>query len=371
MTTLSEQGLAALRRRVQEEIDSGHMGAAQLAIGLDGEIVEFACFGSADEHSRFLIFSATKALVAMALVPHFADGAIDLTTPVAAYLPEFGENGKADVTVLQLLTMQGGFPLAPMGPRDWGTSAGRRAKMAAWRLDWKPGSRTEYHPIAAHWVVAELIEALSGRPYLQVVHERIAAPAGVPAVLGPDAAHSPAMTVRAMGERGNDEALLAAFGRPDLVPVPGYGPEMLLSMNEPSVQQVGIPGGGGIATAATMARIYQHLLHDPHGVFPREWRLDALGTVRNASISVGDGVPANRTIAGYVAGNDGFHRHRWMPATAPRAFGHPGAGGQLNWCDPDSGISFSFLHDSLHRCPGHEITRIADFHRLLMAAVQQ
>lgn len=370
MTTLSEQGLAALRQRVQAEIDAGHMGAAQFAIGLDGEVMEFESFGTADEHSRFLIFSATKALVAMALVPHFQDAELDLTTPVAHYLPEFGENGKSDVTVLQVLTMQGGFPLAPMGPRNWGTSEGRRAKMAQWGLDWKPGSRTEYHPIAAHWVVAELIEVLSGRPYLQVVHERIAAPAGVPAVLGPDAAHSPAVTVVARGERGTDEALLSAFGRPDLVPVPGYGPEMLLSMNEATVQQVGIPGGGGIATASTMARIYQHLLHDPHGVFPREWRLDALGTVRNASISVGDGVPANRTIAGYIAGNDGFHRHRWMP-DAPRAFGHPGAGGQLNWCDPQSGISFSFLHDTLHRCPGHEITRIADIHRLLMAAVQE
>lgn len=371
MTTLSEHGIAALRHRVQQEIDSGHMGAAQFAIGLNGQVVRFESFGAADEHSRFLIFSATKALVAMALVPHFEGGALDLTTPVAHYLPEFAENGKADVTVLQVLTMQGGFPLAPMGPRDWGTSAGRRAKMAHWRLDWKAGSRTEYHPIAAHWVVAELIESLSGRPYLEVVHERVAAPAGVPAVLGPHAAHSPAVTVQAMGERGDDATLLEAFGRPDLVPVPGYGPEMLLSMNEPMVQGVGIPGGGGIATAATMAAIYQHFLHDPHGVFPRQWRLDAMGTVRNASISVGDGVPANRTLAGYVAGNDGFHRHRWMPAGAPRAFGHPGAGGQLNWCDPDSGISFSFLHDSLHRCPAREITRIADIHHLLMAAVQR
>ena len=87
---------------------------------------------------------------------------------------------------------------------------------------------------------------------------------------------------------------------------------------------------------------------------------DALGTVRNASISVGDGVPANRTIAGYIAGSDGFHRHRWMP-DAPRAFGHPGAGGQLNWCDPDSGISFSFLHDTVNANPTVEFRRAADW----------
>ena len=93
-----------------------------------------------------------------------------------------------------------------------------------------------------------------------------------------------------------------------------------------------------------------------------------MGTIRNGSISVTDGVPANRTIAGYVAGNDGYHLHRWMPA-APRAFGHAGAGGQLNWCDPASGISFSFLHDTLHQDPRVEFRRAADLHGLLLDLV--
>ena len=51
------------------------------------------------------------------------------------------------------------------------------------------GSRTEYHPVAAHWVIAELLETLNpGRTYVELVHERVANPAGVPAVLGPAAA---------------------------------------------------------------------------------------------------------------------------------------------------------------------------------------
>ena len=164
MTSISRTGLDALYRRIQQEIDDDHVGAAQVAIGLGGDVVATRSFGAANDDSRFVIFSATKATVAMALLPHLADGTLELTAPVAHYLPEFGHHGKDDVTVLQLLTMQGGFPQAPLGPDRWGTSEGRRAAFAEWHLDWPAGTRTEYHPVAAHWVIAELLETLDRSP---------------------------------------------------------------------------------------------------------------------------------------------------------------------------------------------------------------
>src|SRR5689334_16618687 len=121
MTTLSGTGLDQLAQRIQQEVDAGLISAAQVAIGLDGDVVLFRSFGDTNDDDRFCIFSATKALVASALLPHFADGSLDLTTPVARYIPEFSTQGKANVTVLQLLTMQGGFPQAPLGPARWGT----------------------------------------------------------------------------------------------------------------------------------------------------------------------------------------------------------------------------------------------------------
>ncbi|MEN9643395.1 MAG: hypothetical protein RL238_64 [Actinomycetota bacterium] len=371
MTSLSRTGLDALHDRIQQEVDRGDVTAAQVAIGLHGEVVDFRSFGAAGDNDHFVIFSATKALVAMALLPHFADGSLELTRPVAHYLPAFGHHGKDDVTVLQLLTMQGGFPQAPIGPDRWGTSEGRRAAFAEWHLDWPAGTRTEYHPVAAHWVIAELLQTLNDRSYVDVVHERVANPAGVAAVLGPQAAGTPAVTIRATGQYPSDTSLLVAtYGRADLVPVASVGPEMLLSLNDPRAQAAAIPGGGGLARADQMARIYQHFLHDFDDALPKDWLADAVGTIRNASVSVTDGVPANRTIAGYVAGNDGYHLHRWMP-DAPRAFGHAGAGGQLNWCDPASGISFSFLHDTLHQDPRVEFRRAADLHGLVMDLIDE
>lgn len=368
MKPLSPHGLKALNARVQLEVDNGNVTASQVAIARHGEVLAFTSFGAATDSTRFIMFSATKTLVAMALLPHLADGTLDLTTPVANYIPEFGHHGKSEVTVLQLLTMQGGFPLAPSPPSSWRSSAARRAKFAEWSLDWPPGSRTEYHPTSAHWVIAELIETLNGRPYVDVVHERVIAPAGAPQLLGANAGR--AFTVRSLGELPTDEVELAAtFGRADLIPDETSSVESLLALNDPRAQAAGIPGGGAIASASHVAAVYQQFLRTDHAELPTSWLADAIGTIRNASINLTDKVPANRTITGYIAGNDGFHLHRFMPA-APRAFGQRGAGGQLCWVDPDSGISFCFLTDTLHQDPRVEFRRAADLNGLVLDLLQ-
>ncbi|MEP7045196.1 MAG: serine hydrolase domain-containing protein [Ilumatobacteraceae bacterium] len=366
---LNPTAVDSLRNRIQAEIDDGHSQAAQFAIGFDGEIVAGDSLGAATAKSRFVIFSATKVLVAMCLLPHLADGSVELTAPVARYVPGFGDNGKEGVTVLQLLTMQGGFPQALIGPDRWGSSEGRRQQFSAWTLAWPAGSRTEYHPIAAHWVIAELIETVSGTPYADVVNQHVAASAGAEAVLGEAAAgNGPVNTIRTAGSVPAYEHLLAEFGRADLVPDTTVSPELLTSLNDPRAQAAAIPGGGGIARAADIALIYQSFVHNTAHAHPAGWLADATGTIRNGSISASDGVPANRTVAGIVSGADGMNDYRWFPQI-PRAFGHPGAGGQLCWVDVDSGMSFCFLHDTLQLDPSHDLRRCRELNALAMACV--
>ena len=368
---LNSDAVNALQLRIQAEIDEGHSLAAQFAIGLHGEIVAGASFGSATADSRFVIFSATKTIVATALLPHLADGSVALTAPVARYLPGFGDNGKDGVTVLQLLTMQGGFPQAPIGPDKWGSSEGRRQQFAEWTLAWPAGTRTEYHPMAAHWVIAELIETMSGRPYADVINERVAGAAGAPPVLGSaavDTGGAPPVTIRTAGSVPARAQLLEAFGRDELVPDTTVTPELLLSLNDPRAQAAAIPGGGGIARAVDIALIYQSLVNNPGTSHPADWLADATTTIRNGSINHSDGVPANRTIAGVVSGADGMNDYRWFPHV-PRAFGHPGAGWQLCWVDVDSGLSFCFLNDTLQLDPRHDLRRCRDLNALAVACV--
>jgi len=50
-------------------------------------------------------------------------------------------------------------PGAPVSaPLDWDDHPRRYTRFAQWKLNWEPGTRFEYHPTSAHWVLAELIE---------------------------------------------------------------------------------------------------------------------------------------------------------------------------------------------------------------------
>jgi CubicO group peptidase (beta-lactamase class C family) len=364
MSRIDAAAVAELARAVAEEVDSGRSGAAQFALAVDGDVVASGSYGAADDDTRFVIFSATKTFVAMTLLPHLQRHRLGLTRKVADVLPGFADNGKGETTLLQLLTMQGGFPQALVGPHHWGTSDGRREAFAGWTLDWPSGTRTEYHPVSTHWVIAELIETLSGRSYIDEVNDLMTA-AGAGSLIGPHA-HQVA-TVRATGSRPANAHMVPVFGRPDLVPSASVTPEALLSLNEQWIQDVGVPGGGGITRAVDVATAYQLFL-DGRDVVPAELLADARGIIRNASINATDGVPANRTIAGVVAGEDGYSAHRWFP-DAPRAFGHHGAGGQLCWLEPDRQMSFCFLHDTLSQDPRDDFLRARKLNALALAAV--
>src|SRR5580698_783435 len=56
-----------------------------------------------------LVFSTTKGAVAACVNMLMDDGVIDADAAVATYWPEFAANGKAEVTVRQLLSHQAGL----------------------------------------------------------------------------------------------------------------------------------------------------------------------------------------------------------------------------------------------------------------------
>ena len=69
------------------------------------------------------LFSASKALSAMLIHKLSEQGKLSLDDRVADYLPEYGNHGKEQTTLRQLLTMQAGFPpgLELTGPSFIGT----------------------------------------------------------------------------------------------------------------------------------------------------------------------------------------------------------------------------------------------------------
>jgi CubicO group peptidase (beta-lactamase class C family) len=341
---LDEAAVADLIARAQRDIDEGHVPSCQLAFARNGRLALWVTLGDAAPESRYVIFSSTKPVVAAAVWILMGEGAIDVTRRVSEIIPEFATNGKEVITVEQVLLHTSGFPAAPFDPLDWDDRDQRLARFATWRCNWEPGTRYEYHPTSAHWVLAELIERCTGSDFRDFVRTRVIEPLGLSGLqVGvPVDQQGDINDLVATGSHATPDELEAVLGIRAL-PVTEVTTEALLRFNEPAVRQVGVPGGGGVSTAADMALYYQALMHDPVGVWKPDVLTDVTSTVRN-SFPDFMGVPANRTRGLVVKGDDERSHMRGMGRTvSPRTFGHNGAGGQIAWGDRDTGWSFCYL----------------------------
>ena len=319
--------------KAQGLVDSGATPACQLAVARDNEILHFETFGAADPNTRFCVFSATKPIVASAIWLLIGEGVLDITRPVAHYIPEFATNGKQHVTVEQVLLHTAGFPHAPMDPIEGSDTVTRVKRFTEWTLEWEPGTRFEYHGLSAHWVLAELIDRLSGADFRDYIEARICQPLGLPRLLG------------IADEEQDDIATGIRYGEPDAADV--MDP---LATNTAPVRAAGVPGGGGFMTAETMARFYQGVLHNPERIWDDNVLRDAKTNIRCRFEDPLMHVAANRTTGLVVAGDDGLHQFRYAmfgKDNSPGAIGHAGAFCQVAWADPATGVSFAFFKNGL------------------------
>jgi len=350
MPTLDDAKVDTLLERARREIDEGLLPSCQLALALDGDVIVDQCFGDSNVDTRYVIFSCTKGIVAGAVWLAFGDGILAPDQKVAEVIPEFGNNGKDVITVEQLLMHTSGLPRAPMGPEVWCDRKKRLERYAQWRLNWEPGTRMEYHPTSAHWVLADLVEQASGQDYRRFVAERITEPLGLKGMaLGvPVDEQDGIATLVPTGEPPDPDEVERLFGERE-IPLGEVTEEALLHFNEPDARAVGVPGGGGVSRASDVALYYQALLHNPGQLWDADILHDGTSVVRCTfdDLLIG-GVPANRTRGMVVAGDDGKSAFRGFGRTVSgRAFGHMGAGGQVAWADPETGLSFCYLTNGL------------------------
>lgn len=346
---IDSEKLEAVFARARRDVDEGVLPSVQVAVARRGRLAGMRTFGRAvqggetrpaTDDTLYTIFSSTKAIVAAAVWTLFEDGLLRLDERVAEIIPEFGTNGKEIVTVEQTLLHIGGFPYAPLGHPAWTTREGRLAAFARWRLNWEPGTRFEYHATSAHWVLAEIIERRTGVEYRAYLRRRILDPMGLDQLY-----------VGLPAELNGRVADVLHVTPPE-PPPGGWGevtPDAILNFNKPEVRAVGIPGGGGIARAAELALFYQPLVNGGEAATgARIMRPETIAfatTVRTKDYHRDPltDIPVNRALAVVVAGDDGNkHLRGFGHVASARAFGHGGAGGQIAWGDPQTGISVGY-----------------------------
>jgi CubicO group peptidase (beta-lactamase class C family) len=339
--------LSELFARARRDVDEGVLPSCQLAVARDGELVAWEGFGSV-QGSRYTVFSITKGLVAAAVWLLVSEELLTFETHVADLVPEFAAHGKDAVTVDHLLLHTAGFPRAPMRPEEGADPAARLERFATWTLDWTPGTRTEYHPTSAHWVLAEVIERASGLDFRTFVNERICAALELDFLrLGFDELDQrPIVDVVITGEPAQMGTITRTDGQE--LTIPEIRPDILLRYNEPKVRAAGVPGSGAVGNAADVAMLFQAMIRNPDSLWKPDVLADATGTLRNSFPDPYTTAPANRSRGVVLAGDDGFAVMRsFGEGVSARAFASPGVGGQIAWADPATGVSFCYLTNGL------------------------
>jgi CubicO group peptidase (beta-lactamase class C family) len=361
--SLDPQKVEALFERAAREVNDGLLPSCQIAIARHGKVCAMRTFGHAVQgganrpatnDTLYTIFSCTKAIMSSAAWLLIGEDKLDVRERAADIVPEFGTNGKGAITVEQLLLHTAGFPNAPYAQSEWNDRAKRLERFAKWRLEFPPGNRFFYHPTASFWVIAEIIERRAGMDFRRFVHERIALPLGLPGMhlgLAPDL-HSRVADLVYVGEPLSEEEL-RKLGFPPAAESE-VTEELILGFNTAGVREAGVPGGGGIMTAAELALFYQGVMHNRGKEGAPLWKPETLAeALRPRSGDYIDpylGHRVNRGLGVIIAGDDGKANFRGFGKTnSPSAFGHAGAGGQIGWGDPGSGISLAYCTNGFDR----------------------
>lgn len=173
---------------VQDAVDQKKIPGAVVLIGHHGKIVYRKAFGwRSVEPTRepmtvdtiFDLASLTKCIATATSVTQLIEqGRIKLNDPVAAYLPEFAQNGKAQITVRELLTHYSG--LAPDLPHKdaWKSRATAYKMVMESAPEITPGTRFVYSDIN-FITLGFIVEKLTGQSLDAYAAEHIYQPLGM------------------------------------------------------------------------------------------------------------------------------------------------------------------------------------------------
>jgi CubicO group peptidase (beta-lactamase class C family)/hypothetical membrane protein len=308
------------------------------------------------EDTMVPVMSTTKGLAAMTLVVANARGWLDYDAPIARYWPEFAQNGKAAITVRQLLAHEAGLVLL-----DRKLTLGQLhdldglARLLERQIPaWQPGTRHGYHAMTIGLYMQEIIRRVdpAHRTLGRFFQEEIAQPLGLEFYIGlpADIPESRLAHVKLLSRW---RAILALRDTPHELIWKVLQPGSLLrkslaipsdvNFNDRRSLEVELAAGNGVGTARAIARAYSALAEGGGaiGVTPETFaRVVAPPEVARPMDAV-IGVPTCFSLGFARPGPaSGF-------GSSPRAFGFPGAGGSFGFADPDAEVGYAYVMNNL------------------------
>ncbi len=303
-----------------------------------------------EQDTMVIIYSATKGLAAMTLAIAHSRGWLDYERTVASYWPEFAQNGKAEVTVRQLLAHQAGlFALdVPLTRELVSDPDGLALVLARQRPAWPPGSRQAYHGITLGFYESELLRRIDPdhRTIGQFFQDEIATPLELDVYIRlPETV--PDEKLATISRPGVWQMLtgmplrflLDVFNRRSNISRALDGSALPHDNHCIYVRDFEVPSGGAVGTARAIARAYSAFAIGSE-----------LGLTRETlALLAAPAMPsANGFFDECMKGEAKFSLGFMKPGNSiafghPSSFGSPGAGGAMGFADPDAGIGYAYV----------------------------
>jgi CubicO group peptidase (beta-lactamase class C family) len=293
--------------------------------------------------SLFNLYSSSKAITAMLV--HMLDerNLVHLDDPVAEYLPEFGRHGKEWITLRHILTHRAGIPSTPADTIDESLIEHPKrifALLCETHPVSVPGRRLAYHALTGGYIIAELVERVTGRTIREFLRDEVLTPLKIKHL---DYGVSPELV--------GQVAQNACTGPEAFPPYSWMLKRSLgvsvrdavrLSNSEKFLTTI-VPSGNIVGTADEASRFFELLLRggelDGVRVFDRRTVRRAVAEQSFLEVDSFLGLPV-RYGMGFMLGS------RWFSVygrDTARAFGHVGFTNVVVWADPARDISVALL----------------------------
>jgi CubicO group peptidase (beta-lactamase class C family) len=353
----------------------GELGAA-LSIWQNGEPLLDLHGGFRDtkreqawtEDTIVLVWSATKGIGSACLLHALQENKIKIDRRVSEFWPEFGQGGKIDITIAQLVSHSAGLCALDENVELTDYDAVIRALEKQTPL-WRPGSAHGYHARTFGFLIDELVRRVAGTSISKYWRTIFAGPLtfdfwiGLPdelnsrcAAIYPGKAGIPPEPVKFYRDLATPGTLQRrAFTSP-------HGLNSVSAMNKPENRAREFVSFGGIGSASALAKFYAMLANNGE-INDRKFFTN--DTIKLMATIISDGVDRVFEIpiafsAGLMKDAAGAARKLFGPSSL--AFGHPGAGGSHVFADPENKIGFAYVMNQMAQSvlPNEKSLRLVD-----------
>jgi CubicO group peptidase (beta-lactamase class C family) len=325
-------------------------------VDLWGGLRDAASGESWQRDTMVLVFSTTKGMAASAMAVAHTRGLFQLDDAVAEHWPEFAQNGKAEVTIRQLLSHQAGLcaPDVQLTRELLADGEALGALLSRQHVRWKPGERHGYHYLTLGLYESQLLRRVDPdrRPLGRYFQDEVAQPVdaefyiGLPDEVDPHRvarikAFHPAQMMLHM--RSLPAQMVLNYMRPRSLTNQTFGNPKLKSPGDfdlPVYRALELPAAGGIGEVRGVAAIYGDFAAGGARLgIPRETMAELEAPARTPDLGARDavlGVETNYSF-GFMKPSPDFRF-----GTGERSFGTMGAGGSFGFADPDVGVGFCY-----------------------------